>query len=61
MTPSPPECARRAPGAFFVGPALFSGFLFFLPFPPVCAILFLELNRKQQVRSAHASGQRQER
>ena len=60
MTPSP----RNAPAAlrerFLSARPCLPGF-FFLPFPPVCAILFLELNRKQQVRSAHASGQRQER
>ena len=39
MTPSPPECARRAPGAFFVDPALFAGFLFSFLFPR-CVLYF---------------------
>ena len=59
-TPSP----RNAPAALrgrFCRPGPVCQVSFFLPFPPVCAILFLELNRKQQVRSADASGQRQER
>lgn len=34
--PQPPECARRAPGAFFVGPARFAGFLFLAFSPGVC-------------------------
>ena len=60
MTPSPRNAPAALRGRFLSVLPCVSGF-FFMPFPPVCAILFLELNRKQQVRSAHASGQRQER
>ena len=60
---TPPAPGLRPPrsGGVFCRPGPVCRVSFFLPFPPVCAILFLELNRKQQVRSAHASGQRQER